>query len=284
MYNLGRMMKKYGEDAVSPVVGVMLMLVVTIIIAAVVSGFAGGLVGGQSKSPTLSMDVKVSNTGSYIGSGFSAQVRSVSEPISTANLKIVTSWSTTMKNPASVDLIGTSLANIPAGQIFTGGNTSLPNSANVYVWEGMQTQKITSWSTAPFGMSQAIEAAGQTNPTDPMGNKGTNSYQKPGWFGQYMLSVGTNLYAYPYGTNSGMAVAGAPGYAAPTGYNGVIPYTYAGTGTSTSGYGQGQVDATQAVLGTGWEQLRAGDTVHVSVIYIPTGATIFSKDVAVTEA
>lgn len=33
------------EDAVSPVVGVMLMLVVTIIIAAVVSGFAGGLAG-----------------------------------------------------------------------------------------------------------------------------------------------------------------------------------------------------------------------------------------------
>jgi FlaG/FlaF family flagellin (archaellin) len=44
-------MKHYKENAVSPVVGVMLMLVVTIIIAAVVSGFAGGLVKGQTKAP-----------------------------------------------------------------------------------------------------------------------------------------------------------------------------------------------------------------------------------------
>ena len=35
-----KIMKQYKENAVSPVVGVMLMLVVTIIIAAVVSGFA----------------------------------------------------------------------------------------------------------------------------------------------------------------------------------------------------------------------------------------------------
>jgi FlaG/FlaF family flagellin (archaellin) len=44
-------MKQYKDHAVSPVVGVMLMLVVTIIIAAVVSGFAGGLVKGQTKVP-----------------------------------------------------------------------------------------------------------------------------------------------------------------------------------------------------------------------------------------
>jgi archaeal type IV pilus assembly protein PilA len=42
---------KYRQSAVSPVVGVMLMLVVTIIIAAVVSAFAGGVTSGQSKTP-----------------------------------------------------------------------------------------------------------------------------------------------------------------------------------------------------------------------------------------
>ncbi len=47
------------EDAVSPVVGVMLMLVVTIIIAAVVSGFAGGLAGGAKIAPTTSIDVNI---------------------------------------------------------------------------------------------------------------------------------------------------------------------------------------------------------------------------------
>jgi FlaG/FlaF family flagellin (archaellin) len=44
-------MKQFREHAVSPVVGIMLMLVVTIIIAAVVSGFAGGLVSGHQKTP-----------------------------------------------------------------------------------------------------------------------------------------------------------------------------------------------------------------------------------------
>jgi FlaG/FlaF family flagellin (archaellin) len=39
------------ESAVSPVVGVMLMLVVTIIIAAVVSAFAGGFSEGSKKAP-----------------------------------------------------------------------------------------------------------------------------------------------------------------------------------------------------------------------------------------
>ena len=40
-----------SENAVSPVVGVMLMLAVTLIIAAVVSAFSGGLAGGNSKAP-----------------------------------------------------------------------------------------------------------------------------------------------------------------------------------------------------------------------------------------
>lgn len=46
------------DSAVSPVVGVMLMLVVTIIIAAVVSAFAGGLAGNQQKTPQVSLTVK----------------------------------------------------------------------------------------------------------------------------------------------------------------------------------------------------------------------------------
>ncbi|ABD40038.1 hypothetical protein Mhun_0267 [Methanospirillum hungatei JF-1] len=46
------------DEAVSPVVGILLMLVVTIIIAAVVSGFAGSLASDQSKAPQISLGVK----------------------------------------------------------------------------------------------------------------------------------------------------------------------------------------------------------------------------------
>jgi FlaG/FlaF family flagellin (archaellin) len=51
-----------NEHAVSPVVGVMLMLVVTIIIAAVVSGFAGGLISGTEKSPQASIKADYSRS------------------------------------------------------------------------------------------------------------------------------------------------------------------------------------------------------------------------------
>jgi len=52
------------DAGVSPVVGVMLMLVVTIIIAAVVSAFAGGLGGSQQKTPQASFQIK---TGWVVG-------------------------------------------------------------------------------------------------------------------------------------------------------------------------------------------------------------------------
>lgn len=53
---------KRNESAVSPVIGVLLMLVVTIIIAAVVSGFAGGMAGGTSKAASVSIKAQFSNT------------------------------------------------------------------------------------------------------------------------------------------------------------------------------------------------------------------------------
>lgn len=42
---------KKSEDAVSPVIGVMLMLVVTVVIAAVITGFATGFAGDTDKTP-----------------------------------------------------------------------------------------------------------------------------------------------------------------------------------------------------------------------------------------
>ena len=106
-----------NEGAVSPVVGVMLMLVVTIIIAAVVSGFAGGLIGGNNqKTPTLAMDVKISTTGA--SQGFSATVTGASQPILTKDLKIVTSWSKLTSTYGYV----------------TGGNTTMAGSGVKAPW------------------------------------------------------------------------------------------------------------------------------------------------------
>jgi len=53
-------MIRNNSSAVSPVVGVMLMLVVTIIIAAVVSAFAGGMGSEQHKTPQVSLKAESS--------------------------------------------------------------------------------------------------------------------------------------------------------------------------------------------------------------------------------
>jgi len=262
MHYLNRLSRKNGDEAVSPVVGVMLMLVVTIIIAAVVSGFAGGLIGGNNqKAPTLTMDVKVSNTGTWVGSGFSATVTSVSEPIPTKNIKIVTSWITTMKD-------NTNYPSIANGASFAGGNISVPltNNSRYNVPASGGTGGLKDM-IAPFGSGPGV---GNVNPTAPYAEQ---------QFGNYTLSQGTGLYAFPFGTTSGKAIGGITGSSAIEGYGVATPFAY-NTTTGSTFY---SVDAAQAVLGANWEQLRAGDTVTVRVIHIPTGKVILQKDVAVTE-
>ena len=54
---------KKSDDAVSPVIGVMLMLVITVVIAAVITVFATGTVADTEPAPTAVLDVKI--YGSY---------------------------------------------------------------------------------------------------------------------------------------------------------------------------------------------------------------------------
>jgi len=93
-------MRREDESAVSPVIGVMLMLVVTIIIAAAVSAFAGGIsVSSEDKAPSAVLDVhlySLKNLGAMppYGDGFYAPemvIRHVSgDPLPTEDLKIIT--------------------------------------------------------------------------------------------------------------------------------------------------------------------------------------------------
>jgi len=279
MHYMKRLSRKNGDDAVSPVVGVMLMLVVTIIIAAVVSGFAGGLIGNTEKPPALAMDVRIANSGTAQTSGFTATVLSSSEAIPSKNLKLVTSWQTYINdNTTNPQLI--------AGKVSSGGNTST-GARNVYTYVGMQTKDFVA-ASAPFGMGAGIADAskGNTygqNPTDPFGGNESVSRQWQ-WFGNYSIVSGTGLYALPAPYDDGTAIGGVAGHINQTpengGYGIVTRYKY------TSGLYKypGQVDATSAILGCGWENLRPGDIVSVKVIHVPSGKAIFSKEVTVTEA
>ena len=168
---------RYYEEGVSPVVGVMLMLVVTIIIAAVVSGFAGGLTGGAQSAPGVVMDISIKNTGLQSTSSFVANVLSVSEPIPTKDLKLTTYWT---KN----------------GQSHT---TVSDGSSNVFGWD---VGKMPTPSTAPWGYGNGISEVNTGVP---------NKFDQQ--FGNYSLLAGTSLKAMPAGQSGGFGgAAAASGY------------------------------------------------------------------------
>lgn len=53
------MITKKSEDAVSPVIGIMLLVVVTVVIAAVITTFATGVVGSTEPAPVATLDVEI---------------------------------------------------------------------------------------------------------------------------------------------------------------------------------------------------------------------------------
>ncbi|MDD4299993.1 MAG: type IV pilin N-terminal domain-containing protein [Methanomicrobium sp.] len=224
---LKKMMNNIGDDGVSPVVGVMLMLVVTIIIASVVSGFAGGLVGTSQNAPTATVQIEIKNGGDYSNSYFSINVLGVSEPIHTKNLKLVTSWVTTYRSN---------------GTVITGGNTIVAGTtggASV----GESGLNIASYSVPTGYGTGVLEWANRT-------------YHPPkAQWGNYTLIAGTTMQESPSGDYSDY------------GYNHVSDRN----------------DAMQAILGEGWNNLKAGDTVNVRITHVPSGKAIVSQQVTVKE-
>lgn len=160
-----------NTEAVSPVVGVMLMLVVTIIIAAVVSAFAGGLASNQQKAPTGTFDCKIVNDGSWGGSGFTITVLGVSEPISTKDVKITTSWKASD---------GTS-----GGEVITGPVIGDDEKLNTHYKDGANKYH------SPLGFGAHIE-----------GWKASGTYLVDQYYGNYTLISGTSLHNSPYGYGS----------------------------------------------------------------------------------
>lgn len=86
-----------NEDAVSPVIGVMLMIVVTVVIAAVVSAYAGDMTGGQSAAPTAS--IKTSIVKEDADNAILTFKHNGGDSINTANLRIYVSYTNSDGNP-----------------------------------------------------------------------------------------------------------------------------------------------------------------------------------------
>ena len=219
----------HGDEAISPVVGVMLMLVVTIIIAAVVSAYAGGLTKTSDSPPSVAMDVTIKNSGEWRGSYIQFDVKSVSDPFSSGDVKIVTAWS--------------------SASGYSGGNTTM---------KGLNAPNTRTGSTSyqsPLGYGSGVPNWTTESPF-PIEQQ----------YGNYTLTTGTTMKASPFGDDS-------------SGYGVTTAYAY----TAGSGYSTGNIDEIQAVLGGSWYRLRAGDTVKVMVMHVPSGKVIYTKNVQVVE-
>ena len=89
------MISKKSDDAISPVIGVMLMLVVTVVIAAAVTIFATGVVGETEAAPVAVLDVDIiADCEALPGlSGPDFQVTHISgDPVDTADIEFRFSW------------------------------------------------------------------------------------------------------------------------------------------------------------------------------------------------
>jgi len=261
-------MKSSSIHAVSPVVGVMLMLVIVIIISAVVSGFAGGLISGPQKPPTITMDVKIVNSGFWYSSGFFANVLGTTRPIPTKDLKIVTSWT---------------IVNRTTGERESDGSTVIPNVGNINhnICNPIMWPSPTS-IVAPFGGGQGVPSVADNTWGTSSYNNGQVAHQF--WWGQYTLVSGTTLSApaqhgqcnkYWDAIDEGdYVMTSARVYGSRQRFKYPDP---------TSEYPDPLIDPVTAVLGQNWYHLRGGDTVNVKLIYLPSNAIIFDRNVQVVE-
>jgi len=279
---------EWKDRAVSPVVGVMLMLIVVVIIAAVVSGYSGGLLGNTEKAPTISMDVHIKNTGYWSGSYFSARVTGVEKGVSTKDLKLVTSWSTTLSNGTHV----------------TGGNIVVPGKNNTFVHlspsSGCNNENVFQY-IAPQGFGTGVGDNGGSSTTGPSTGSTASASTS---FGNYDLLTGTSMFAQPFGETARPTSGGHSTTSYDVGY-GVHGtrwnYTYGVSGcaafyaptanslpegtalTYAANEAVGSYDSMMAVLGANWYNLRAGDTVTVSIVHTPSSKTIWEKQIIVED-
>ena len=89
------MISKKSDDAVSPVVGVMLMVVITVVIAAVITTFATGVATDAEAAPSAVFDVKIYDYYQALDSsgGPDFHITQLSgDAVDTKDLKIQLSW------------------------------------------------------------------------------------------------------------------------------------------------------------------------------------------------
>jgi len=249
------------RKGVSPVVGVMLMLVVTIILAAVVNSFAGGLAGTQKKAPQASFAVEIRSK-ETTGSAPELVIKHLGgDPVPTKNVKLITKWynETTGKweiAETTAPVFDASVSNCYIMDPDTGTCYAWTNYTNLntnytvrYYYAAGDT-----WYNTTFKYNSPYLVAPGDTPADGSGK------EEELWFGNYVMQKGDVIKAQ---------------------YS-LIP----ANATIKEDYGGGSY----AIIEAGPDQrppiwnatyLKPGDIVIVELIDLTTNNKIFSKEVVV---
>ena len=158
------------ECGVSPVVGILLMLIVTLILASVISAYTGELAKPQSKAPQLLIEASMTNITSpgdiQVNESLDMRVLSIDGSVNTKDLMLKTEW----KNNSGVysKLVKPNENLYPTG--FAPGNPSGSNFGNYTLVAGTRmnvnasrnnpgilNSVIDSWTSIPDGTPIRIQ-------------------------------------------------------------------------------------------------------------------------------
>ncbi|MFA5237250.1 MAG: type IV pilin N-terminal domain-containing protein [Methanoregula sp.] len=241
---------KQNEHAVSPVVGVMLMLVVTIIIAAVVSAFAGGLVAQKERAPQATLDCHITWDGGAM-SGVPGPIFTMKhlggDPINTRNVKLVTSWA----NVSGVYNMQSTVAPVWGTDAETYTDAHTPGTSN-YTLSSLNTKEhytqynYTTMAVIGSGMEYYNSPYLVVPGSYPTGT-GFADNDTALWFGNYVFKAGDVIQA--------------------------------NTDNTVVGTGDNQNQATPIIKNG--DLLTRNDIVNVQLIDLKSGTTIYDKDVNV---
>lgn len=185
------------EYAVSPVVNVMLMLVVTIIIAAVVSAFAGGLTTEKERAPQATLETHIT-LGDSMMTGTAGPILTIKhmggDPINTRNIKLITSWA----DNTGIYHMQSTVAPVWGTEAQTYTTAHSPGTSN-YTMSSLNT-RYTFWGDTLSYNAPYLVVAGKT----PTGT-GYADNDTALWFGNYIFRAGDIMKADTDNTVSGTA-------------------------------------------------------------------------------
>lgn len=166
------MIQKKSDDAVSPVIGVMLMIVIVVIIAAVVTAFATGMMSETEAAPVAALDVEILNSEASLSDVRGPELfitHRSGDAVDTKDIELQFSW----------------VCGVP-------GCTSGGVHSSIYSADGFKEEHPNGLNTGTSGVRmQALYVKSTMSPErTEYGSEGINHY-----FGDVILTPGLKLTA-----------------------------------------------------------------------------------------